>query len=137
MSLDEAFAPVEERYRAQVMADTWGHLAPQQGREYPGTVLFAHSIYGGDGSTVINTHFEDLPDSPWFYDGLGELILKHRHAHGDAVEGGVYVWSGVYELRITLPPLDEDGYPVGEDTHEHVWTGTFRTIVEPTGEIAS
>lgn len=129
--MEEAFAPVEARYRAQVMGETWGHLAPQARTKYKGSVLFAHSVYGGDGTTVIRTDFQELPDSPWFYEGLHELAGEHRSEHGDDVEGGVYLWTGYYELRDIPAVLDDDGYPVMHATYEHVWTGTFRTVVDP------
>jgi hypothetical protein len=62
MGLQEAFAPIEAVYREAVLRDTWGHLAPEPGRKYAGTILFTHSEYGD--ITVIRTDFPGLPDSP-------------------------------------------------------------------------
>jgi hypothetical protein len=131
MSLADIAAEIDEYYRAQVYADTWGHLAPEPGRWYRGEVLFAHSVYSGDGSVPVDTHFEDLTSSPWFYEGLGEFIDAHRTDQGPDAEGGVYQWTGMYALRITPRIQNDDGDIIREGGHEHVWVGEFRTLIPP------
>lgn len=130
MSLADIAAEIEADHRAAVYAETWGHLAPESGRWYRGEVLFTHSVYG-DGSVPIDTHFEDLDSSPWFYDGLGELISQHRADKGPAAEGGVYRWAGMYALRVTPEIQNDNGDIIREGGHEHVWVGEFTTIVPP------
>jgi hypothetical protein len=91
MSLADAFAPAEARYRAQVVANTFGHLAPQPGKSYPGSIVFAQSEFGQ--LVPIRTDFEDLPDSPWFHNHLTDFV-------GDkATEPGqVYRFDGHYRM---------------------------------------
>jgi hypothetical protein len=94
--MERAFAPAIEKYRAEVMADTWGHLGPEPRRAYRGSLVFVTSEYGGD-RTIVRTNFPDLPDSPWFYEDMNEWmftdkLLKLR-------EGGVYEFTGTYTKR--------------------------------------
>lgn len=93
MSLAEVFAPAEAVYRAQVMADTWGHLAPKPQHKYQGTVLFSRSEYGNELG-LIRVTFPDLDDSPWFFQALNEhffQLAKDKLQSGEVAE-----WSGTY-----------------------------------------
>lgn len=93
MTLADAFAEHEDLARAQVQAATWGHLAPELGRAYAGTMLLAHGEYGYDGLVPVRTRFEDLPDSPWFYDDLCEWLCDTQQR---TEPGEVYRWVGTY-----------------------------------------
>lgn len=50
------------RREAQVMQETWGHLAPTRGRKYNGMVVFALGCFGD--LAVISADFDGLDDSP-------------------------------------------------------------------------
>lgn len=77
------------RREAEVTQDTWGHLAPEAGREYAGTVVYAVGCFGD--LAVISVDFADLPDSPWFYEHLHEWIWDQ-----EPEEGRVYRFDGNY-----------------------------------------
>ncbi len=62
MSLGTAFAPAEAAHRSQVLAATFGHLAPAVRKKYRGSIVFAQSNYGQ--SVPIKADFPGLPDSP-------------------------------------------------------------------------
>ncbi|MEU0837301.1 hypothetical protein [Streptomyces sp. NPDC005969] len=94
------------RRAAQVEADTWGHLAPETGRVYTGSIVFAHGKYGD--VIPLQASFEDLPDSPWFFHGLMDFIGAQ-----DTEPGMVYRFSGTYQMP-------EDG--------PHVFTGTVSPV---------
>lgn len=72
----DAFIPAEIEYRAQVMANTWGHLAPKKGKTYRGRIVYAVGCFGSDhlNPTAIVSEFEGLDESPWFFDALTEFI---------------------------------------------------------------
>lgn len=77
------------RREAEVMSDTWGHLAPEKGRTYHGTILFTHGEYGD--IVPIKARFDDLPDSPWFFDDLNDFLFGL-----DTQAGTVYRFEGSY-----------------------------------------
>jgi hypothetical protein len=89
MSLADAFAPAEARYKAEVMANTWGHLYPEPRKKYPGYVIFAHGAFGD--MVVIQNEFDDLPDSPWFFEDLRALVMKY-----ETEAGKIYKFDGYY-----------------------------------------
>lgn len=80
------------RKKKEVMDDTWGHLAPDVNRVYGGYILYTLGCYGD--ITCIQTHFRELPDSPWFYDDLHSFMC-----YGDEKEeeqGIIYLFLGSY-----------------------------------------
>lgn len=101
MSIADAFAPVEARYRDQIMEETWGHLAPEKGRKYPGHIIFAIGCYGDDplNPTVLQVNFDGLDDSPWFFESLTRF-LSDSQVRGEDRErfkvGGVYRFEGSF-----------------------------------------
>lgn len=127
MSLAHIGAQIEEDNRAVVLAQTFGHLAPQQDSVYSGYIVLAHSGYG-DGSVIIEAEFGDLPDSPWFYDGMNEFILDHADELGQERFGRVFRWTGTYEFRNWAEELDEEGEILREGGHEHLFKGSFVEI---------
>ena len=74
MSHKEAFAPVEAINREIVYRDTWGHLAPEPGRKYPGWIMVDHDCYGG--YTILEWEFEGLYASPWQADDFTDFMDK-------------------------------------------------------------
>lgn len=93
-TMAKAFAPIEARYHAQIMAETWGHLAPEENKTYRGHVVFSIGCFGSDylNPTILTCEFKakdrQLDDSPWFYDALadflqdGQGIAKQRYPIG-------------------------------------------------------
>jgi hypothetical protein len=90
MSLQESFAPAEHAYRSQVLAATWGHLAPEPRKAYTGYIVFTWASYGGSLVT-IDANFEGLPDSPWLYEDMDQYVEDHA-----LIEGTVYRFDGTY-----------------------------------------
>lgn len=107
VSLADAFAEGIAIQRAQATCATFGHLAPELGREYAGSILFAHGEYGD--YLPIRTKFEELPDSPWFFEGMCDFIMDHG-ADGHHDSGKVFWWTGTYSFT-----ADDE---TGETTHQ-------------------
>ena len=91
MSLAEAFAPAENKYRNQVLANTWGHLAPKPQNKYEGYILFTLGAYGD--ITVIDCEFKDLDDSPWFYDHMYDFVCNNSQERAST-----YLFEGTYTM---------------------------------------
>jgi hypothetical protein len=89
MSLAQAFAPAEAAHRAQVLAATFGHLAPSIRKKYHGSILFTQSAYGS--LVPIRADFPDLPDSPWFFEHLNDFVAERAREPGK-----VYRFDGTY-----------------------------------------
>lgn len=93
----EAFAPAEAVYKAQVMADTWGHLAAKKNKTYQGVLVFAVGIFGSDdlNPTALHCEFrageDELNSSPWFFDAMADFIGSLK-----CVAGGVYRFDGTF-----------------------------------------
>jgi hypothetical protein len=106
MSWTDAFAPAEAAYRAAVMEDAWGHLAPQKNAIYHGLVQFAVGIFGCDdlNPTPIKCELKtsdgkELDSSPRFYDSLTEFLsdMCSSDPTERKVEAGhVYEWRGTF-----------------------------------------
>lgn len=69
-----------ERKYNQVQQETWGHLAPEDGKTYSGEVVFAHSAYGGvTAILLIDFSAKDgtpLQDNPWSFEDLSDYIIQ-------------------------------------------------------------
>jgi hypothetical protein len=101
----DAFKSHEAIYRAKVLEETWGHLAPKENKTYKGFVIFALGCFGSDrlNPTVLQCELGDLDGSPWLYDALIEFL---QSLGGD--EGRIYRWDGKfrnYEFRGTVRQL--------------------------------
>lgn len=90
-SWSEVFAPVEARNRSIVQQDTWGHLAPVKNISYKCRILFSVSGYS-TGTTLIDSSFEGLEDSPWLYEAMNEMIQSDQDR-----EYGVYLFEGNFK----------------------------------------
>jgi hypothetical protein len=98
-TMAEVFAPAEERYRIQVQEDTFGHLAPKKNTTYRGHVIFAIGCYdcGELNPTPLSVEFGDLPDSPWFYDALIDLLSEDQGVDKQRFAAGhVYRFDGSF-----------------------------------------
>ncbi|UBM12721.1 hypothetical protein [Cupriavidus metallidurans] len=93
MSLVEPFAAVEADYRSRVMHATWGHLAPEPRKQYAGEILFAHGCYGD--AAVIHCEFEELSDSPWFYEHLNDFVADKAF---ERPRGALLRFTGTYMM---------------------------------------
>lgn len=87
----EAFAPAEARYKAEAMAETWGHLAAKEGEKHKGYMLFTLTEFGC--YEVIRSHFRGLAASPWFFAHANSFISKRARA-----SGAIYRFEGTYEF---------------------------------------
>lgn len=85
-----AFAEPEARYKAAVMQQTWGHLAPGPG-DHPLWVMVTEGDFGD--ITIIKVEYPTLPCSPWLASALFEFVNKHAFKHMD--RGMVHEWKGV------------------------------------------
>ena len=103
MSMADAFAPIEAHYRAQIQAETWGHLAPKKNTTYRGRFVYAVGCYGNDhlNPTVLVCEFADLDDSPWFVEALLEFIRVQAFEVGYVYEFRGSVKNYVFRGHIT------------------------------------
>jgi len=89
MSLADAFAPAEARYKAQVMFDTFGHLYPQPGNKYQGRIVFVISAYGGN-CCILHSEWQGLEDSPLLFETMSDVFdnsrVRGRH--------DIFEWTG-------------------------------------------
>lgn len=106
MPWTDAFLPMEAANRKAVMRDTWGHLAPQKNKTYPGFIVFAIGCYDALNPVPVQCEFAGLDDSPWFFDALNEFIGQANQGRpGDDYPmppGTIWRFDGVfrnYEFR--------------------------------------
>lgn len=94
-TIRDLFAPVEAHYREAVLRETWGHLAPEKGRAYPGRLVFAFGVYeSGDlNPTVIACDFGGLDGGPWIYEAIRDFL--DQFTPGEA--GCIYEWTGTFK----------------------------------------
>lgn len=92
MTMEEVFAEIHRRNQNAVLSATWGHLAPEPQQVYSGTLLFALGDYGA--IVPLSAKFDDLDDSPWFYEHMSEYIGRQVMRRG----AGVYEFRGTYRM---------------------------------------
>ena len=85
-----AFDTHEANYRARVLEETWGHLAPKENKTYRGHIIFADSVFQNE-VCVLECEFGKLDSSPWFYDALMEFLHAAEHKPGT-----VWRWDGTF-----------------------------------------
>jgi hypothetical protein len=88
-----AFAEHEARYRAQIMADTWGHLDAQPGTTHSGYVVYAYTAWGQ--AEVIEAEFDGVAGGPAFYEHVNEFAYEQTEA---TKVPGVWRWNGTYRV---------------------------------------
>lgn len=105
MPWTDAFAPVEAKYREDVLQDTWGHLAPKKNKTYRGYLTFAIGCYdhGSSNPTPLKVQFPGLDHSPWLYDFIHEQLQNWQNGKGRRrrtkerfAVGHVYRFDGVF-----------------------------------------
>jgi len=89
----DAFAPAQAKYKAQIMSQTWGHLAPKKNKTYKGRIVFAVGCFGDDplNPTALFCEFDGLDSSPWFFDALADFIAEQ-----ESEAGCVYEFKGTF-----------------------------------------
>lgn len=92
---EEAFRPYAEVQKQNVLADTWGRLAPEKNKSYKGEILFCKSEYSDVGYALIASNFEGLNSSPWLYDFLNDFIYESTKAD-HWPDGKVYKIKGTF-----------------------------------------
>lgn len=87
-SIIDAYA---QRKYEEAQRDTWGHLAAEPDKKYNGFFTFAAGCYGGIALEITSCVFDDLNDSPWFYEALNTYIDTLI-----AEAGHIYKFTGAY-----------------------------------------
>lgn len=93
-TIHDSFLPVERRYREAVLRETWGHLAPEKNKSYPGRIVFSFGVYdcGNLNPVVLVCDFGELDGGPWFYNAL--INFLDQYTPGET--GVVYEWTGTF-----------------------------------------
>lgn len=89
----DAFAPAEAHYKNQVMAATWGHLAPKKNKIYRGYIVWALGCCGSErlNPTPLYVELQGLDASPWFHN----CMIDFLHAHSTE-DGAVFRFDGTF-----------------------------------------
>lgn len=124
-TFEDAIAPWEMRQRDEQMSATWGHLHPEDQREYTGYLLFCLGDYGNQ--TIIRSRFGGLDDSPWFFEDMNEFVSQQL-SESKAESGSIWRWTGTYK-RILTPgrEMTDDDYGT-EDEWNWEFTGNVREV---------
>lgn len=85
---EEAYAPALSAYKADVIQNTWGHLAPQKNTTYRGRMMVSKSGYGNADGKIIDMEWKALGDSPWLFDFVNDWIWENRET---MKEDGIYL----------------------------------------------
>lgn len=83
MSLESAFAQAEATHLNRVLSSTWGHLHPEPRRKYRGYLVFACGAYRD--VVILYADFQDLPDSPWFYEDMQQFVADKTRKEDPAI----------------------------------------------------
>jgi len=84
------------RKQEEVLQDTWGHLAAEPRKSYPGFILFSASPNGDHN--LLDFDFKGLDGNPWTLDHVSEWwsceTNKDAYSVGDTVR--FWRWEGTY-----------------------------------------
>lgn len=119
-TMQDAFAPVEAHYHAQVIAATFGHLAAQRNKTYRGWFVFAIPGYDSGDPCIIDSEFSNsLDDSPWLYDAMWSFAAETDAVPREEYSGcrvpestGVYRFDGTvrnYQFKGTVRKIKLGG----------------------------
>lgn len=86
-----------ERKTREAMDSTFGHLKPKKNRQYKIKIVFAVSEYGEE-KMLIKVDSGTLPNSPWLYDDIINLI-ETSDQWGNVKGGTVWEFFGKYKNR--------------------------------------
>lgn len=83
-TMADAFAPAEARHHAEIIAHTWGHLAPKKNKVYCVQIVWALGAFdcGHLNPTVLQCELKVLDSSPWFYDAMIDFLRNHSQESG-------------------------------------------------------
>lgn len=95
-TMADAFAKHEALYRAQVLADTWGHLDAVPGTEYSGYIVYTYAA--GGQAEVIEAEFDGVAGGPAFYEHVNKFA--YEQTKGERQRVGVYHWEGAYRVGV-------------------------------------
>ena len=97
-TMAEVFAPVEARYHAQILKETWGHLAAVKNRKYTGHITWALGCYGDENlnPTILEAELKGsdgklLDGGPWLFDAMIDFLHSHS-----TEEGAVFRFDGFF-----------------------------------------
>ncbi len=122
-SFAAAFEPAEHLYKMQVMAATWGHLAPIKNKTYKGHIVWALDLYdSGYLNPKILAMEINVTDSPWFFNAMIDFLqdIHEKMFSADrksfwgpsdreiATAGTIWRWDGTFR--------------------NYVWKGTVRQL---------
>jgi hypothetical protein len=92
-NIHQILADYNEVKRQEVLAHTWGHLAPEKNKDYSLKILFSVSDWNSQGRSLISTvQGKDLNESPWLYDAIINKIESYK-----TLKSGVYMIEGVFK----------------------------------------
>jgi hypothetical protein len=100
--MTNVFAEINATYKAQVMEDTWGHLAPIKNKSYSGRIVYTIGCYGNTPVPIF-CEFNGLNDSPWFFSAIQDFMFNQK-----TESGIVYEFIGTfknYEFKGTIKPI--------------------------------
>lgn len=99
MSFKDVWESVEEKYKSSVLAQTFGHLAPNKNATYTGSITFSVGMFGDEVSILkcsfIHKDGSKIYPSPWFYDSLHDELC-HIVDDTPLKSGDVYRWDGTF-----------------------------------------
>lgn len=116
--------PFDLLTKQAVMAQTWGHLAPDPGDLYYGHIRFIKECFHSSGPVIEGFEFENvckgtqLNSSPWFYEQIHDFlwVLRRLPKVEDAPPTVVlFEFKGTYVM-------DSD------DTHAFAFRGVVRRL---------
>lgn len=98
MSFQEQCVAIEMNNRAQVMAETFGHLEAEPGTRHAGWFTFITSQHGSNA--VIESDFPTFGEGPGYYMDRDEYIWSLIKDNGPASAIGVYRFDGEYHCNL-------------------------------------
>jgi hypothetical protein len=113
MSLANAFVGSDARYKAQVIAATWGHLEMKTNTLQKGWFVFSITAYSGH-HVILGSDWGDVPDSPGLYEAMEDYIFRHGkrgvvmrlEGHIRRYKNGAYRIGGKRKIMKIKPTKD-------------------------------
>lgn len=90
--MEEAFAPIKEKYREDVIQNTWGHLAPKVHIKYYGYIIVATSVFRY--TYLLDYDFKNLSGGPWLAEDVGDFMFNSNFTHDVS---SIYRFDGWYK----------------------------------------
>lgn len=96
-TMDDVFAPVEAKYKAEVMFQTWGHQDAKVGEVHHGWFTFIHGQHGD--MAVLESDFPTFGEGPGYFAHRDDFIWSKVKNDGPCSEVGLYRFDGSYRLN--------------------------------------